>query len=102
MPGVLAVHVQPCGDRRAIAECARCGHLRVIRRRGLCFSCIKRCQRDGTLGEYGWLKADRLAVYREARAKGLTVEAAADKASVTKRTGWRYEAALREAGASCA
>lgn len=100
MPGVLAVHVQPCGDRRAVAECASCGQPRVIRGRGLCDGCRKRHRRAGTISEYGWLKADRIALYREARGKGLSVEAAAVKAGVAERTGWRYEAALREAGAS--
>lgn len=54
-PGVVAVHVKPCGEREAVAECADCGCVKVIRRRGLC-------------------------------------------GGVTKRTAWRYEAALRELG----
>lgn len=99
MPGVLAVHVSPGGDRRRVAECASCGALRPIRNRGLCGKCTGRHRRDGTIGEFGWTKTERLAEYATLRA-GLTQVQAAARVGVSTRTATRYEAALRQAGAS--
>ena len=96
MPGVLAVHVQPCGDRRPVAECALCGYPRVIRGRGLCEPCRKHCRNDGTIAEYGYVRADRLADYTALR-EALGMRGAAARVGVTVRTAHRYEAALREA-----
>ena len=93
-PGVLGVHVQPCGDRRPVAECALCGHLRVIRGRGLCEPCRKRCRDDGTITQYGYTRADRLADYASLR-PSLAVPVAAGRIGVSVRTAMRYEAALR-------
>ena len=98
-PGVLAVHVQPCGDRRPVAECASCGYPRIIRGRGLCEGCRKRCRLDGTLGQYGYLRGDRIADYAALR-EALGMREAAARVGVTVRTAHRYEAALRGEAAS--
>jgi hypothetical protein len=83
-----------------VAECACCGQRRVVKRRGLCRACEKRHERAGTIADWGWTKAERLAEYRQARAGGLSPHQAAARVGVTRRTAWRYEAALRELRAS--
>jgi hypothetical protein len=93
-PGVVAVRVLPCGDRRPVAECACCGRVRLIRGRGLCAGCTWSRRNDGTIGEWGWTRADRLAEYAALRGT-LTRREAAARLGVSVRTADRYEAALR-------
>jgi hypothetical protein len=93
--GVIAVHVAPGGGRTPIAECARCGRVMRIPYRGLCMTCLKSCERDGTLAEYGWVKSDRLAEYAAIR-QSLGIAEAAQRTGVSKRTAQRYEKQLRE------
>lgn len=96
-PGVLAVVTRPSGERYPVAECARCGLQKPVRGRGLCFGCRSRSVRDGTISEYGYTRADRLADYVKLRRGGLGPARAAARIGVTERTAHRYEAALREA-----
>ena len=92
---VLAVHEVPCGRRFPVAECGRCGHVRALRGRGLCAWCKKAATADGTIGQYGYVKADRMADYAELRAS-LGAAEAARRVGVSRRTAHRYDAALRE------
>lgn len=98
-PGVLAVLAWPCGDRRPVAECASCGRPKRIGGRGLCGGCKKRHRLDGTLSQYGYVKADRLADYAGLREE-LGMRGAAARVGVCVRTAHRYEATLREGAAS--
>jgi hypothetical protein len=93
--GVISVYVMPSGRRCRVAACASCGEPRVIRRRGLCSTCRHRHTADGTIGDYGWTRADRLAEYAAGRRDGLGVGQAAARAGVSRATGSAYEAALR-------
>lgn len=79
-------------------ECVRCDRFRVLPIRGLCTTCYKYVREDGSLGDYGWTRNDRLAEYAGLRAGGLSIPAAAKRMGVSTRTGTRYEAELREAG----
>ncbi len=97
-PGVMSVHVTPLGHRYPVAECASCGRLKPIRRRGLCRGCENRHERDETITEYGQSKADRIAEYKRLRLS-LRLPAAAARTGVSTRTAQRYEAVLREAAA---
>jgi hypothetical protein len=78
-------------------ECCRCGRHRPLRPRGLCSTCRNRCTLDGTLGQYGWVRADRLAEFTELRDRHYPVEMAGARVGVCARTAWRYEAARRSA-----
>ena len=92
-PGVVAV-VEVYGRRLSLAECVSCGLARPILGRGLCGTCHSRHARDGTLTEYGYVKADRIAEYARLRDSGHTVASAAGRVGVTVRSGQRYEAEL--------
>jgi hypothetical protein len=96
-PGVIAV-VEVYGRRLSLAECVLCGHVKPILGRGLCGGCRSACSKDGTLTEYGYTKADRVADYARLRADGLTVTAAAARIGVHRRSATRYEAELRANG----
>jgi hypothetical protein len=96
-PGILG-QVPYGGAMCPLAECARCERVRPIYRRGLCSRCVKLCRADGTLLEYGWTKADRMAEFAAARREGLTIGEAAVRAGVDPRTGSRYEGELRDRG----
>lgn len=98
-PGVVAlVRRDGSGDRRAAGECARCGLLAPLAQRGLCRPCARACRKDGTIGEYGWLRPDRMGEFAALRRAGLSVERAAAGTGVCGRTGTRYEAALAAEG----
>ena len=96
-PGVLAM-VTAYGRRLPIAECARCGRIRLLLGRGLCAGCRGTCSRNGTLTQYGYAKADRKADYARHRAHGLTIREAAERTGITERSGQRYEAEHRKKG----
>ena len=74
-------------------ECGSCGRDKVIKARGLCSWCCHLRTLDGTLGQYGWVRADRLAEFRELRERHYPVELAGARVGVSARTAWRYEAA---------
>jgi hypothetical protein len=96
-PGVTAVAVY-AGRRMPVAECARCGQRKPIRARGLCGACSQRSRLDGTISDYGYTRALRLADYAWLRLEaGCTLREAAARVGVSERTALRYEAALREA-----
>ena len=95
--GVLAL-VYRGGCRRSVAECASCGNVRVLRQRGLCQPCVRSATLDGTIEDYGWTRADRLAEYAALRNAGLTIRQAAERTGVSRRGGDRYEADLAAAG----
>jgi hypothetical protein len=86
------------GARHRVAECARCELVRPVWRRGLCRPCAERCTRDGTLGGYGYVKADRVADFIRLRLGGADLAEAARRVGVSERTGWRYEAELAASG----
>lgn len=92
-PGVIGLVVLG-GAVRRVAGCADCGRTGLIIRRGLCRPCVREHVRDGTITEFGWTRADRLAEYAALRRDGLGVAEASERAGVSCRTGWRYEAAL--------
>jgi hypothetical protein len=76
-------------------DCADCGRLMPMDARGLCSACYTRNLDGGTLGEFGYVKADRVADYAELRGLGVPVPAAAARLGVSERTAWRYEAELK-------
>jgi hypothetical protein len=86
------------GCRRILAECGRCGTVRPLVGRGLCNRCVWDTWADGTRGEYGYVKADRLAEFARYRLAGVGVGEAARRVCVSGRTGWRYEAELAASG----
>ena len=74
-------------------ECGSCGEDKALKARGLCLACYHRCTLDGTLGQYGWVRADRLAEFGQLRDRHYPVEFAGARVGVSSRTAWRYEAA---------
>jgi hypothetical protein len=66
--------------------------------RGLCNSCGTTCRHDGTIAEYGYTRADRMADYAHRRRNGDTIGLAASRLGISRRTAERYEAKLRDAG----
>ena len=74
-------------------ECGRCGQDKTLKARGLCSNCRNRCTADGTLGQYGWVRVNRLAEFSELRERHYPVEVAGARVGVSARTAWRYEAA---------
>lgn len=86
------------GRRHTVAECARCGRVRPLLGRGLCNPCRWMSRRNGTILDYGYVKADRVADYARLRGLGYELEDAAVRVGVSKRTAERYEAQLRDAG----
>jgi hypothetical protein len=75
-------------------ECVSCGEIRPLCCRSLCGGCRGRHRRDGTIGDWGWVKADRVREYASLRRLGDSVPVAAVRTGVSVRTGWRYEAQL--------
>ena len=86
------------GIRRRVAGCASCGLVRPLIHRGLCRPCRDRHWQAGTLGEFGYVKADRVADYAALRAAGESITAAADRLGVARRTAQRYEGELIASG----
>ena len=80
--------------------CGCCGKTRSLKARELCTTCHVHCTLDGTLGQYGWVRADRLAEFRELRERHYPVELAGARVGVSARTAWRYEAARQLAPVS--
>lgn len=80
-----------------IAGCASCEKVRPLVTRGLCDACRWLCRQDGTITQWGYVKADRLADYARLRWNGAPVPAAASRIGVSERTAWRYEAEIRSA-----
>jgi hypothetical protein len=72
-------------------ECVSCGEDRDLCCRGLCGRCRAQARRDGTVDDFGYVKADRLADFTELR-RSCSVAVAAARLGVCERTGWRYEA----------
>lgn len=94
-PGVLG-QARWGGQIVAVAACARCERVWPMVRRGLCYTCARICRADGTIWDYGYTKADKMADYALARGRGLTVSQAAVQAGVDPRTGQRYEKELAD------
>ena len=92
---MTALRLVPDCRRRA---CASCQRVRPIITRGLCSTCRHRFEWDGTITDWGYVKADRLEDYAWLRASGESLPVAAARLGVTERTGWRYEAQLTRAG----
>lgn len=86
------------GERRILAECGSCERVRPLECRGLCHTCREGRRRDGTIGGFGYVKADRVADFARLRMAGAAVAGAAGRVGVSERTGWRYEAELAAAG----
>ena len=83
------------GERRRVAECASCELVAPIYYRGLCVTCRDTHRTAGTLEEFGYVKADRLADYEWlTRECGETPTVAAARIGISERTAWRYEAEL--------
>jgi hypothetical protein len=76
-------------------ECCLCGRTKRIKGRELCSACFNRSTLDGTLGNYGWVRVNRLAEFSELRDRHYPVEMAGARVGVCARTAWRYEAARR-------
>lgn len=77
-----------------LPECASCRRPRPVASRGLCDACRSRCRRDHTIGQWGCVKADRVAAYASLRAAGRSSARAAWEVGVSERTGLRYEAEI--------
>lgn len=102
-PGIVRLY-----GRIPVGECARCERERPLYSRGLCCICRRRCRADGTLADYGYVKADKIAEYALVRSRWVrgpdgelrhpTIPEAAAAAGVNCRTGQRYEAELDAAG----
>ena len=74
-------------------ECGSCGRDKTLKARGLCSWCHQKHTLDGTLGQYGWVRVNRLAEFGELRNRHYPVELAGARVGVSARTAWRYEAA---------
>ena len=96
--GVLAIIVVAPGVRIPVAECACCEEVLPILARGLCSRCRSWHRTHGTIGDWGYTKADRMADYVVLRRSGYGVGEAAGLVGTCKRTAERYEAELRTAG----
>ena len=97
--GVLAIITVAPGIRVPVAECACCEQVLPILARGLCSRCRSWHRTHGTIDDYGYTKADRLADYVRLRDSGwYDVGQAAARIGVSRRTAERYEAELRVAG----
>jgi hypothetical protein len=96
-PGVISIALL-YGRRRPVAECVSCNRIRPLPCRGLCAACRDRHSDDGTLGDYGYVKGDRVEEYRILRLKGLNITEAGRRSGVSRRTAGRYEAGLIAAG----
>src|SRR5271166_2150819 len=78
--------------------CASCERVRPLITRGLCDSCRHRYEDDGTITDWGYVKADRVQDYAWLRRSGETLAVAASRVGVSERTAWRYEAELATSG----
>src|SRR5581483_7161214 len=88
---VAVVH----GKRLRVSECASCEQMAPLTCRGLCEPCRDRHRKAGTVEEFGYVKADRLADYEWlTRDCGETLYVAAARIGISERTAWRYEAEL--------
>ena len=97
--GVLAIITVANGVRVPVAECAGCEQVLPILARGLCSRCRSWHRTHGTIGDYGYVKADRMADYVRLRDSGwCDIGEAAARIGVSERTAERYEAELRDAG----
>lgn len=94
-PGMSGPMIFAGGRFRRLDDCADCGRLMPIEARGLCSTCRTRNRDRGTLGEFGCVKANRLADYAELRRRRVPVPVAAARLGVSERTAWRYEAELK-------
>ena len=80
--------------------CVSCERNRPLCARGLCDACRGLFRRDGTIAQWGYVKADRIADYARLRLVGYHVPLAASRIGISERTAWRYEAELRDASSS--
>jgi hypothetical protein len=78
-----------------LRECLDCGQPRELVCRGLCNPCRQHHRNAGTIADFGYVKADRLADYADLR-RTHSVAAAARRLGLSERTGWRYEQELRD------
>ena len=79
-----------------MSECASCEHVRPLYYRGLCRPCRDSHRATRTIGQFGYIKADRLTDYAWlTRGCGESLSVAAARIGVSERTAWRYEAELR-------
>jgi hypothetical protein len=86
------------GERRRVSECASCEQVSPLICRGLCHPCRDSHLYAGTIEQFGYVKADRLADYDWlTRGCGESLPVAAARIGVSERTAWRYEAEIREA-----
>ena len=88
------------GARRRVTVCASCEKVRPLITRGLCDPCRHRYEFDGTITDWGYVKADRVQDYAWLRKSGETLPVAASRIGVSERTAWRYEAELRDASSA--
>ena len=74
--------------------CVSCEQDRPVFSRHMCKPCYQRLWRrdDGSLEQFGWVRADRLAEFGQLRDRQYSVEAAGARVGVSARTAWRYEA----------
>ena len=86
------------GERRILAECGSCERVRPLMSRGLCDVCREERRRDGTIAEFGYVKADRMADFTRYRTAGVGLAEAAGRVGVSERTGRRYEMELAASG----
>jgi hypothetical protein len=86
------------GCLHILAECGFCERVKPLLGRGLCGTCREERRRDGTIAEFGYVKADRVADFARYRLGGVGVAGAAGRVGVSLRTGWRYEAELAGSG----
>jgi hypothetical protein len=97
-PGVLALVPRGDRDMAPVAECASCGRVRMLPKRGLCGGCYTAACREGTVGLYGQSREERLEEFAGYRRRGLDIGQASERLGVCRRTGDRYEEALAASG----
>jgi hypothetical protein len=85
-------------DMAPVGECAECGRIRMLPKRGLCAGCYKVAWREGTVGRYGQSQDERVAEFARCRRLGFDIRQAAARTGVCTRTGNRYEEALTASG----
>lgn len=96
-PGIAAM-VEYAGQPCPAGECARCGKLYALPARGLCPTCRRQCEDDGTLGDWGVTCADRIAEFTRLRSGGTSIQGSALRIGVDSRTCQRWENKLAAAG----
>ncbi|MCW2929953.1 MAG: hypothetical protein JWM19_915 [Actinomycetia bacterium] len=92
--GVVAI-IDSKWRRYKVAECARCGLEKRIKGRGLCPACSSAVTRDGTIGEYGWMRDERLEEFAGHR-RHMNITRAGAATGISTVTAFRYERLLRE------